>query len=136
MFLEGHMPERIDTAQMVGVDTETLEVNDAFPGAYGFYVRLSRDPGTAWEAEFSAAYESRPYPGKAPVIFRGDTLCVFFLPLYAGELPEYIRFLETVLDETNRAVMIRNESIPDDRSERDTLKAALRAVADELKRRG
>ena len=88
-FCQGYyipMPDRILTAQIVGVDPETLEVSDAFPGTYGFYVRLSRDPGAEWAAEFEGIYKMAPRAARPPVVFRGDTLCVYFLPAYRTRL--------------------------------------------------
>ena len=123
------MPDRIQTAQIVGVDPETLEVSDTFPGTYGFYVRLSRDPGGEWAAEFESLYQLPARTSRPPVLFRGDTLCVFFLPSYTQELPEYLRFLTEVVVQTNDAVERRNAVLPDDSALRETLREQLRQVA-------
>jgi len=129
------MPDRIQTAQLVGVDSETLEINDAFPGTYGFHVRLSRDPGLEWAAEFEGVYAATARSAKPPVVFRGDTLCVYFLPVYATELPEFMGFLEGVIAATNQAVEQRNAVLPDDHTQRETFRAALEAVAESYRKR-
>jgi hypothetical protein len=123
------MPDRIQTAQIVGVDPETLEVSDAFPGTYGFYVRLARDPGTEWAAEFESLYLLAPRPSRPPVIFRGDTLCVYYLPVYVPELPEYLDFLTEIVTQTNAAVERRNAVLPDDSSQREMFREQLRELA-------
>ena len=124
------MPDRIQTAQIVGVDPETLEINDAFPGTYGFYVRLSRDPGTEWAAEFEGLYSAAPRAAKPPVVFRGDTFCVYFLPVYTGELPEFLTFLEGVVAKTNQAAEQRNAVLPDDQTIREAFRTQLLAIAE------
>ncbi len=131
-FCQGYyipMPDRILTAQIVGVDPETLEVSDAFPGTYGFYVRLSRDPGAEWAAEFEGIYKMAPRAARPPVVFRGDTLCVYFLPAYIQELTEYISFLTDIVTQTNQAVDRRNAVLPDDNAQRETFRELLRQLA-------
>lgn len=123
------MPDRIQTAQIVGVDPETLEVSDAFPGTYGFYVRLSRDPGTEWAAEFESLYLLSVRPSRPPVIFRGDTLCVHYLPRYVQDLPEYLDFLTEIVTQTNVAVERRNAVLPDDSAQREAFREQLRQLA-------
>jgi hypothetical protein len=123
------MPERIETATISSVESETLEIDDAYPGTYGFYVRLTRDPGTEWAQEFEAVYEGSAYPGKPPIAFRGDTLCVFFLPRYADELPKYLRFLDRVVVETNKAVEKRNSVLPDEAKEKEAFRQKLQEAA-------
>lgn len=124
------MPERIATAEIVALDPETLETSDSYPGAYGFYIRLSRDPGTEWAAEFDAAYRAAPHAIKPPVVFRGDTLCVFYLPLYQSELPEYLAFLQRTVETTNRSVEARNQALPDDNPVREAFRSHLRGLAE------
>ena len=124
------MPDRIATAEIVALDPDTLEVDDSYPGSYGFYLRLSADPGLEWAAEFEAAYNALNYPGKPPVLFRGDTLAVFYLPLYADELPGYLEFLGRVIDETNASVQRRNAALPDDASQRETFRGRLRSLSE------
>ena len=129
------MPEQIATAEIVSVDPQTLEVSPDWPGTYGFYVRLSHDPGREWAAEFDSAYHVSRHPLKPPVVFRGDTLCVFFLPLYKEKLPDFIEHLETVVQATNAAVEQRNQALPDDHDIREGFRAQLEAVAESFKAR-
>ena len=130
------MPERIATATIAGIEAETLEIDDTYPGTYGFYVRLSRDPGPEWAAEFQAVYDATRYPAKPPVEFRGDTLCVFFLPRYANDLPSYLRLLERVVSETNHAVEKRNSVLPDEENQKEAFRECLRKAALAFQRRG
>jgi hypothetical protein len=123
------MPDQIRTAQIVAVDPETLEVNSLFPGTYGFYVRLSCDPGPEWAAELEEIYNNSVRTSKPPLIFRGDTLCVFYLPTYIAELPQYLEFLTEVLAQVNLAIERRNAVLPDDTQARESFRAELRALA-------
>ena len=123
------MPERIATADILCLDPESLHTDDAFPGAYGFHVRLSRDPGAEWGTEFSAVYDAAPYPGKPPVVFAGDRVDVFYLPRYADDLPRFLRFLQAVVADTNRAVEKRNAVLPDEESQKAAFRQALRDLA-------
>ncbi|MGC4046321.1 MAG: hypothetical protein QM758_21230 [Armatimonas sp.] len=129
------MPERIATAEITAIDPQTLEVSPEWPGTYGFYVRLSHDPGVEWAAEFDSAYHVSRHPLKPPVVFRGDTLCVFFLPLYKDKLPDFLEHLENVVKETNASVEQRNQSIPDDHDIRESFRAELAEVAESFKNR-
>ncbi len=123
------MPERIQTAQIKSLDAENLEIDDAYPGTLGFTVRLSRDPGPEWGVEFQAAYDSAYYLGKPPVVYRGDTVGVFYLPRYAGDLNSYLRFLVGVVQDTNQAVDLRNSVLPDEEDEKANFRAQLREAA-------
>ena len=127
------MPERIPTADIVDLDAESLEMNDAFPGSFGFHVRLSCDPGEEWAQEFEAVYDGAVYPGKPPVVFQGETLCVFYLPRYRDDLPRYLRFLQARVTETNRAVQRRNAVLPDEDREKELFRQKLREAAKMLK---
>ena len=127
------MPDRIATAEIVAVDPATLEVSDLYTGAYGFYVRLSRDPGPEWAAEFGAAYESLAFAIHPPIVFRGDTLCVFYLPLYQDALPDFLTHLERVIGATNDSVDKRNRAIPDDSAVREGFRTRLAEVAQRFK---
>lgn len=123
------MPERIETAQITAIESNVLEMNDTYPGTFGFYVRLSRDPGAEWAVEFDSAYEAARYPGKPPVTYRGDTLCVFYLPRYADELSQYLQFLGGVVRDTNQSVDLRNSALPDEEKEKTDFRAKLRDAA-------
>lgn len=123
------MPDRIATAQIVAVDPETLEVDDQYPGAYGFTVRLSTDPGPEWVAEFDAAYAALPHAVTPPVRVEGDCLKVFFIPLYEAELPAFLAHLEQVVAEANRSVEARNAALPDDGARREAFRSRLRTAA-------
>lgn len=127
------MPERIETAAIAGVDTETIEIDDTYPGTYGFDVRLSRDPGPEWAVEFDAAYSTAVYPGKPPVEFHGDVLRVFYLPRYANDLPRFLKFLERQVAETNQAVERRNSILPDEEKQKQDFRQKLRDAARVLK---
>lgn len=123
------MPERIATATIDSLDSESLESNDTFPGTYGFQVRLSCDPGPEWAMEFQAVYDAGAYPGKPPVVFHGDVLRVYYLPRYAHDLPRFLRFLQAMVNETNRAVEKRNAALPNEDAEREAFRQTLRDLA-------
>ncbi len=127
------MSERIATAEIVALDPQTLEVSPEYPGTYGFYVRLSRDPGREWASELDATYAASRHPIKPPVIFRGDTLCVFFLPLYQGRLPAFLEHLETVVEQANASVEQRNQVLPDDEAVREAFRERLAEAAGAFK---
>ena len=125
------MPERIPTAEIRSLDPDSLHTDDAFPGAYGFYVALDRDPGPEWGTEFDAVYDVAVYAGKPPVVFEGERLGVFYLPRYANDLPRFLRFLQGIVADTNRGVEKRNSVLPDEEAE----KAAFRQTLQDLARR-
>lgn len=126
------MPERILTADIAAIDPEGLEIDDTYPGTYGFTVRLSCDPGPEWDEEFVAVYENAEYPGKPPVVWHGDRLTVFYLPRYADDLPAYLRFLEQMIARTNRAVEKRNSALPQEEQRKESFRQRLREAARNL----
>lgn len=128
------MPERIPTAEIAAIDTETLDINDAYPGTYGFTARLTRDPGPEWAEEFTVVYESADYPGKPPVEWNGDHLSVFYLPRYADDLPTFLRFLEQMVARTNRAVEERNSVLPHEEQRKEDFLKHLRDAARNLRK--
>ena len=130
------MPERIETAQIKAVDTDDLDIDDRFPGTFGFHVLLTRDAGPEWGVELDAVYESTRYSGKPPLIYGGERLTIYYLPRYAPDLPHYLQFLSGVVDETNRAVELRNSVLPDEERARDDFRAKLRDAAAQLTKRG
>ena len=126
------MPERIDTATISSLDPDNLQSDDRYPNAYGFNVRLSHDAGPEWGSEFASVYDELNYPGKPPIDFRGDSLVVFFLPRYAREVSSFLRILDSVVQETNRAVEKRNSVLPNVEGEKETLRSALRQAIKEF----
>lgn len=129
------MPERIETATIAAIDPDHLESDDRYPDAYGFTVRMNRDAGPEWGVEFVSVYEELNYPGKPPIDYRGETMVVFFLPRYAGEAGKFLRVLEGVVAETNRAVEQRNSVLPDSEKNKETLRRALKQAAQDFERR-
>ncbi|MBC8104698.1 MAG: hypothetical protein H7Z41_19155 [Cytophagales bacterium] len=125
------MAEIIPTAQIAGVETDQLENDDAYQGTYGFYVRLTRDPGREWFLELQAVYDAAEYAGKPPIEFRGDRLVVFYLPRYAGDLPKYLQFLLRSIAEANQEVEKRNRVVPDEEKEKADFLQSLRNAAEE-----
>ncbi len=123
------MPERIETAEIDAIDTERIEINDTYPGTYGFFIRLDRDPGVEWAAEFDAVYNAAAYPGKPPVVFEGDRICVYYLPRYARDLPKYLRFFQGTIAETNEAVRRRNSVLPNEDAQKEAFREALRQIS-------
>lgn len=83
------------------IDTEHMENVEENREAVGFTVRLSSAPIDAWRQEFEQAYLQTPYTLKPPVEVRGDTLHVIYLPRYAGELPDFFRFLALMVKQAN-----------------------------------
>lgn len=128
------MPERIPTAEIAAVDAETLEIDDTYPGTYGFTIRLTCNPGPEWDEEFVAVYDAAEYPGKPPVLWHGDRLTIFYLPRYADDLPSYLRFLEQMIARTNRAVEKRNSVLPHEEQRMEAFRQALRDAAKNLRK--
>ncbi len=126
------MPEIIPTAEIARVDSHAVENDDTYPGTYGFYLELTRDPGSEWFVEFSSAYDAAVYPGKPPIEFKGDRLLVFYLPRYAGDLPKFLRFLKRTIAESNRSVEKRNSVVPDEEKQKAGFLQSLKDAAREV----
>ncbi|MES2459017.1 MAG: hypothetical protein V4671_00430 [Armatimonadota bacterium] len=126
------MPEIIPTAEIKAVKTDAVENDDTYPGTYGFYIDLTRDPGPDWFVEFSAAYDAAVYPGKPPIEFKGSRVLVFYLPRYAGDLPKFLRFLKRIIAEGNRSVEKRNSVLPDEEKQKVEFLQRLKDAANEV----
>lgn len=126
------MPEIIPTAEIARVESGAVENDDTYPGTYGFYVELTRDPGPDWFVELSAAYDAAIYPGKPPIEFKGNRLLVFYLPRYAGDLPKFLRFLKRTIVESNLSVEKRNSVVPDEEKQKAAFLQSLEDAAREV----
>lgn len=129
------MPERIETADIREIDTESIDIDDRYPGTFGFHVLLTRNPGMEWGVEFDASYESARYSGKPPVHFEGDRLTAYYLPRYADDLPAFAGFLAGIVRQTNKAVELRNSVLPDEEREKQMFRARLRDANDAVRPR-
>jgi hypothetical protein len=123
------MPDRIPLTDIASLDPERLVSDDAFPGTYGFAVRLASEPDPEWVQEFDAVYDAAAYPGKPPVVVKNGALWVYYLPRYAGDLPDYLRFLRGAVVRTNQEVEKRNAVLPDEEAEKQAFRERLRALA-------
>jgi len=126
------MPRLIAKNRIVAFDTESLVVDDAHAGAYGFCVHLADQADPDWTAEFQDAYRRLPHPVQPPVEISGNQMTVFFLPRYQDELPSFLAHLLDVAAEANRQVDARNAVLPDDHDQRSRFQDALRSAVASL----
>lgn len=91
------------------IDVDHLEDVEDNPEAVQFCVTLSDTPSPIWIQEFEQAYRQTPYQIKPPMRVVEDTLEIVFLPRYAGELPDFFRFLSLMARRANEETHLTEE---------------------------
>jgi len=103
------MLKRVATVDIVEVDTETVEVDNSFPGAYAFYIKLSGKPEPRWVRIFNFEWERSVYLMKREIRVVGDRL-----RLISGaddNIQKHVDFAKTLVKRTNRRVEEDNRRI-------------------------
>ncbi|BDI32915.1 hypothetical protein CCAX7_49660 [Capsulimonas corticalis] len=103
------MNEAPQPISMTRIDSDELIQDEETPEAIDFSIVLSQTPPEEWAASFTAAYHDLNHGIKPPVRLEGDRIWISFLPRYNSELPLYLRFLQAVVNESNRQVQLTYE---------------------------
>ncbi|MEO7717783.1 MAG: hypothetical protein ABIY70_16410 [Capsulimonas sp.] len=103
------MNEAPQPISMTRIDSDDLIQDEETPEAIDFSIMLSQTPPEEWIASFTAAYLALHHDIKPPSHIEGDRIWISYLPRYNGELPAYLKFLQAVVNESNRQVQLTYE---------------------------
>ncbi len=93
------MAEKSKTVEIIGVDSETVEKDGAFPEAYAFYIKLSDKPDYLWE-KYLLEWEKALDSMRREMRVMGDKLRVVFV--YGDDIQscvEYAKQLAKIINE-------------------------------------
>jgi len=68
------MVKKVEIAEVVDIDTVTVELDNSFPGAYAFYIKLSRKPEHQWVHMLNFEWDRAVYLMKREIRVVGDRL--------------------------------------------------------------
>ena len=103
------MAEKIKPVEIIGVDAETVEKDDAFPKAYAFYINLSEKPEDIWQRYFEVEWRQALYTMKKEITVIEDKLRLVF---GEGENIEgQVRFARQLVEKTNERIRKHNQQI-------------------------
>lgn len=103
------MAKELKRVEIVSVDTETVEKDDAFPKAYAFYIKLSGDPEHMWQRYFEDEWEHAFYTMKREIRVVGDKLRLVF---GEGEnIQSYVKFARQLVERTNERIARHNQQM-------------------------
>ncbi len=102
------MFEKSKPVEIIGVDSETLEKDLAFPEAYAFYIRLSDEPDALWQrylAEWKDALNSM----KRGISVEGNKLRLVFV--YGDNIESCVKYATGLVKMINERVVKHNRQV-------------------------
>jgi len=101
--------KKVEIAEIVDIDTETIEVDNSFPGAYAFYIKLSRKPERQWVHMLNFEWDRSVYLMKREIRVLGDRL-----RLISGaddNIQKHVDFATKLVKKTNARIEEDNRRI-------------------------
>ena len=127
------MVKKVEIAEIVDIDTETVELDNSFPGAYAFYIKLSRKPDRQWVHIFNFEWERSIYLMKREIGIVGDRL-----RLISGaddNIQNHVDFARKLVKKTNARVEEDNRRIELAEQRRRGRGAELEKEKEEIRRK-
>lgn len=103
------MAEKLKPVEIIGVDTETVEKDEAFPEAYAFYIKLSGEPEPLWGRYFEDEWKNALYLMKREIRVVGDKLCLVFG--YGDNIQSHVEFARQLVEGTNKRIEKHNQQM-------------------------
>jgi len=103
------MLKKVATVDIVKIDTETVELDNSFPGAYAFYIKLSGRPERQWMHIFNFEWERSVYLMKREISIVGDRLRV--ISGADDNIQKHVDFVRTLVKKTNQRIEEDNRRI-------------------------
>jgi predicted RNA-binding protein with PIN domain len=88
--------------EIVSVDRDTVEKDEAFPEAYAFYINLSDKPDSLWERYFEDERQHAFYSMKREIKVVGDKLRLVFG--YGDNIESHVKFARQLVEGTNKRI--------------------------------
>ncbi len=102
------MTEKSKLVEIIGVDSETVEKDTAFPEAYAFYIKLSDKPDPLWE-KYLLEWDKALYSMRREMKIIGDKLRVVFV--YGDDIQNCVKYAKELVRLINDRVKEHNKQV-------------------------
>ena len=102
------MAEKSKPVEIIGVDSETVEKDGAFPEAYAFYIKLSDKPDPLWE-KYLLEWDKALYSMRREMKVIGDKLRVVFV--YGDDIQNCVKYAKQLVRIINDRVKEHNKQV-------------------------
>ena len=102
------MTEKSKLVEIIGVDSETVEKDTAFPEAYAFYIKLSDKPDPLWE-KYLLEWDKALYSMRREMKVIGDKLRVVFV--YGDDIQNCVKYAKQLVRIINDRVKEHNKKV-------------------------
>ena len=102
------MAEKSKLVEIIGVDSETVEKDGAFPEAYAFYIKLSDKPDPLWE-RYLLEWEKALRSMRREMRISGDKLRVVFV--YGDDVQNCVKYAKQLVRIINERVKEHNKQV-------------------------
>jgi len=102
------MTEKSKPVEIIGVDSETVEKDGAFPEAYAFYIKLSDKPDPLWE-KYLLEWDKALYSMRREMRVIGDKLRVVFV--YGDDIQNCVKYAKQLVRIINERVKEHNKKV-------------------------
>lgn len=96
------MAGKLKPVEVISINTEVVEKDDAFPEAYAFYIKLSDKPDLLWERYFEDEWNNAFYSVKREISVVGDKLRLVFG--YSDNIESHVKFARQLVERTNKRI--------------------------------
>ena len=103
------MLKKVATVDIIKIDTETVELDNSFPGAYAFYIKLSARPEPQWVRIFNFEWERSVYLMKREIRIVGDRLRM--ISGADDNIEKHVDFARTLVKKTNQRIEEDNRRV-------------------------
>ena len=125
------MATKSKPVEIIDIDTDTVEKDDAFPDAYAFYIQLSDEPDPVWE-RYLAKWENALSHKKRGIRVEGDRLRLVFT--YGANIQSYAKYVAHLVKITNQRVEEHNKQVESDEIKGMTEQETDRKKGDEIRK--
>ena len=102
------MTEKSKLVEIIGVDSETVEKDTAFPEAYAFYIKLADKPDPLWE-KYLLEWDKALYSMRREMKIIGDKLRVVFV--YGDDIQNCVKYAKELVRLINERVKEHNKQV-------------------------
>jgi len=124
------MAEKSKLIEIIGVDSETVEKDGAFPEAYAFYIKLSDKPDPLWE-RYLLEWEKALRSMRREMRVIGDKLRVVFV--YGDDIQNCVKYAKQLVRIINERIKEHNKQVELQKKKELTKQEASQKKEDEIR---
>jgi len=124
------MAEKSKLIEIIGVDSETVEKDGAFPEAYAFYIKLSDKPDPLWE-RYLLEWEKALRSMRREMRVIGNKLRVVFV--YGDDIQNCVKYAKQLVRIINERVKEHNKQVELQKKKELTKQEASQKKEDEIR---